>query len=235
MLRVERVHLFVQVLSKGSVRATAARGCSHERLSADWGGGKASSALSEGGQDPSRVFVPGQLSTPGWCSLFGPLWVWGPPRRPRGAWPGRAWWCGTPWKGTHPEQPEHQRARSREEPSTPAGELGASTCPAGPGTSAHPTGEPRHIPPESSQLPAPATAITLGPATSSELLGSRECTDTTPTSSSLTASGRKIQLWPKQGPFTEHRHFGPAQLPAPPDHSKNPQSSSFLSSVLLWL
>lgn len=102
---------------------------------------------------------------------------------------------------------------------------------------------PQHIPqenlsaslPESSQLPAPATVITPGPATSSELLGSRECTDTRPTSSSLTASGREIQLWPKQGPFTEQRHFSPAQLPAPPEHSKNPQGSSFLSSVLLWL
>lgn len=106
-------------------------------------------------------------------------------------------------------------------------DLGASTRPAGPGTSAHPVGEPQLVPLESSQLPAPATVITPGPTTSSELMGSRECTDTIFTSSSLTSSGRKVQLWPKRGPFMEHQHFSPAQLPALPDHSKNIQGFSF--------
>lgn len=100
-------------------------------------------------RSPAGCLSRNQLSTPGWGLGSAPfgfgLLLVDVPVALREAGP------GTPVKGTCPEQPEHQRAHPREEPSSPAGDLGASTRPAGPGTSAHPMGEPQLFPPESSQ------------------------------------------------------------------------------------
>lgn len=188
-----------------------------ECLSAGWGEGKASSALSPGGQQPSRVSVL-ESAQHTWLGFVQPRWGLGSlcidvPVVPSEAGPG-----GLAHLGKAPTQ------------SSLSTKGHISSSPAGKWVPQHVLQDlaSQHIllenliPLESSQLSVPATAITPEPATSSELVGGRECTEMTPTSSSLTCSGRSSSDQ-NEG---SSQSTSPAQLPAPPDHSKNPQGFS---------